>query len=48
MRSKFRIRDAMHSDVNREFRGRPQNDFPWFMLALIVFATIDYFLGNLR
>jgi hypothetical protein len=46
MRSKFWIRDATHTDADREFQD-PKYNFQWFTLALIVFSTIDFFLRNL-
>jgi hypothetical protein len=48
MSSKFRIRDARHTDLNKEFQRRGHTDWQWVIAALLAFSILDYLCMGLN
>jgi hypothetical protein len=48
MNSNFRIRDAKHTDLNREFKRTRHTGWQWFIIALLAFTILDYLCLGLK
>jgi hypothetical protein len=48
MNSKFRIRDAKHTDLNREFKRPRHTEWQWFIIVLLPLAMMDYLCLGLK